>query len=732
MSNAPGLIVDLFAGGGGASWGLEMALGRSVDVAVNHNPEAIAIHAANHPSTRHFVQNIHQVHPLEATGGRPVDVLWASPDCKHFSKAKGTKPKNRNIRELAWVVIPWIRYTRPKLVCVENVEEFLTWGPLDAAGQPIKALAGRTFERWARAIRREGYSLEWRLLKACDHGAPTIRRRLFIVARRDGRPVRWPEPTHGPGRDKPWRTAAECIDWSIPVPSIFDRRKPLVENTLKRIAEGLRRFVIETDRPFIVNPDKAAWVLQANTGVIGRPADWPLSTICQSGSHQQLAEATLTPFIQHVQHGGRGRAGVMSADEPLRTVTAYPKGGGMALVAATLVTNTTGHAPSSLTFPVPTLTTGNQQMLVAANLIHYYGAKPGERPRCAGLDEPFRTATTRAAQRSESERFRPAGGKTAGNRFGLMTAEFAPFIIGSGGPAYSGKPASLARPLGTLTTDNHKTLVTAYLSHFYNTMQDGRLELPMKTVTSLQTSSLQSQVIANSRLRLSGGRHSGLVAVFLSQYYGLSIGSVLWEPTRTATSENKAGLVAAFLTKYYGTALAEPLFRPMSTVTTKHRLGLTTAFLAKYQGQSKHHALTQPFGTLTTKERYGLVASFLTPFGISGSHSAALHELVHHIPLVWVEGEPYVIADIGLRMLTPRELARAQGFPDGYDFAPVMNGKPLTQKAQVAAIGNSVPPDFSYAVVKANLDALNHVEKTRPRRRRRSQPNLFPAERAAV
>jgi len=463
----PGLIVDLFAGAGGASLGLEMALGRAVDVAINHNPAAVAMHKANHPSTRHFVQNIYEVLPRTATLGQPVDVLWASPDCKHFSKAKGGKPLDRNIRDLAWIVVRWAQDAKPKLIFVENVEEFLTWGPLDRKGKPIKERSGETFRKWVKAIQAEGYRVEWRCLRACDYGAPTIRRRLFIVCRLDRKPINWPLATHGPwalnlkpntplaparpGSKllrplQPYRTAAECIDWDLPVRSIFGRKKPLAENTLRRIAEGLRRYVIEAREPFIVPaPEASYWMLQANTGVIGRAADTPFSTILQTGSHQQLAMAQLSPlaleiggndrnacplpldrpfktlltrehkalvtaslvhyyghlpggrprcgsvveplctvtaegnrfglavakvapFIQHVQHSSRGPAGVMPADDPLRTITAYPKGGSMALVTATLMTNTSGHAPGSLNFSLPTLTTGNQQALVTAFL----------------------------------------------------------------------------------------------------------------------------------------------------------------------------------------------------------------------------------------------------------------------------------------------------------------------------------------------------------------------------
>ena len=685
--NQPGLIIDLFAGGGGASLGMEMALGRAVDLAVNHSPEAVAIHLANHPSTHHYIQSIYQVNPYKAVASRPVDVLWGSPDCKHFSKAKGTAPKDRNIRELGWALVPWIRASKPKLVCVENVEEFLTWGPLDSKGKPIKELAGTTFRRWVKAIEREGYRVDWRLLRACDYGAPTIRRRLFVVARRDRKPINWPEPTHGPDRAEPWRTAAECIDWSIPVPSIFGRKKPLAENTLKRIAEGLRRYVLQTSAPFIVElPENVfsdePWIIPAESGLVAPlsveiggndrqacplPMNRPFKTLL-THEHKALAMGNLVPFIQHVQHGGNGKAGVMSAADPLRTITAYPKGGGMALVAA--------------------------------NLVHYYGTKAGGRPRCGDLADPFRTATAAGnrfglmaatlVQTGYGERpgqlprvlglAKPLGTVVAGGgKHALVASRLAPFLAGAGGPEFSGKPVMIDKPMGTLTAENHRALVTAYLSHFYGTMQDGCLVAPMKTITS-------------------GGQHSGLVSVFLSQYYGQSVGSAIYDPVRTLTRENKSGLIAAFLSKYYGTAFAEPLSRPMSTITSHEKLALTTAFLAKYYGKSTCHSLLEPVGTLTTKERYGLVT-------------------VRHIPLVWVEGQPYVIADIGLRMLTPRELARAQGFPDDYNFKPMVRGKRLTQKAQVAAIGNSVPPQFADALIRANLKALDYVP--RPKRRRR-------------
>jgi site-specific DNA-cytosine methylase len=255
------LIVDCFAGGGGASLGITQALGRPVDIAINHSRQAIALHAKNHPDTDHYCEDIWTVEPKAATKGKPVLLLWASPDCRHFSRAKGGKPASPRVRSLAWVVVTWARRVRPRVICLENVEEFQTWGPLHDDGTPDKERQGQTFRRWASHLRNLGYALEYRSLRACDYGAPTTRRRLFIVARCDGNPLVWPTPTHGPGRPHPHRTAAECIDWTIPVPSIFGRKKPLADATEARIAAGIKRFVLDRE-PFIV-PIRSTWAPDA-------------------------------------------------------------------------------------------------------------------------------------------------------------------------------------------------------------------------------------------------------------------------------------------------------------------------------------------------------------------------------------------------------------------------------------------------------------------------------------
>lgn len=322
-----GLIVDNFAGGGGASTGIEAALGRSVDLAVNHSAAAIAMHTANHPRAKHLIEDVWRVDPVEACGGQPVDLAWFSPDCTHFSRAKGSAPKSSKRRALASVVIRWARTVRPRVICLENVEEFLTWGPLDSDGQPDPRRAGKSFRCWLGKLRAQGYRVEWRLLCAADYGAPTTRRRLFLIARCDGLPIVWPEPTHGKGR-LPWRTAAEIIDWSIPCPSIFDRKKPLAEATQKRIAEGLRRYVL--DGRVHAYGNVAALITKHYGGVVGHGMQLPLGTITTK-DHHALTTATLgkTPGKHDVRgwlikyYGGSGRPETQqqSLFEPLHTIT---------------------------------------------------------------------------------------------------------------------------------------------------------------------------------------------------------------------------------------------------------------------------------------------------------------------------------------------------------------------------------------------------------------------------
>lgn len=391
-----GLVVDLFAGGGGASVGLEAALGRPVDIAINHDAVALAVHKANHPETRHLEADIWEVRPEDAVGGRPVDVLWASPDCTHFSVAKGGKPRAQGIRSLAWVVVRWAKAVRPRLIFVENVAEFRGWGPLDADGHPIRVKKGETFARWKRQLERLGYAIDYRVLDASDYGAPTRRRRLFLVARRDGAPIAWPEATHGDpslfSDRRPYRTAAECIDWSIPCPSIFERKRPLAEKTLWRIAEGLRRFVLENPQPFIVNVNHGLvtpTLVQSGYGEReGQAArvpglDKPLGTIVAGGQKHALVAAFLAKH-----YGYRGQRPGLDAREPVSTITATDH---HALTAATLVKLRGENHGAALDAPMPTVTAGGNHLAeVRAFLVAYYGQGVGQ-----SLTDPTRTITTK-------------------------------------------------------------------------------------------------------------------------------------------------------------------------------------------------------------------------------------------------------------------------------------------------------------------------------------------------
>lgn len=350
------LIVDNFAGGGGASTGIEMAIGRSVDIAINHDPAAIAMHKTNHPDTKHYLEDVWDVDPVEAVEGRPVGLAWFSPDCKHFSKAKGGKPVDKNIRGLAWVAVKWAKAVMPRVIMLENVEEFRGWGPLKD-GYPDLERKGETFELFIKALKKLGYKVDFRELRACDYGAPTTRKRFFMIARCDGKPIVWPEPTHGDpeqlevrmGLLKPWRTAAEIIDWDIPCPSIFTRKRPLAENTLKRIARGIQKFIIEADDPFILD----------NNAV----------------------------FLQHyyTHQGKETRASDLR--DPIATIPTANRFGLVTAFISRQFKSSVGHA---LPEPLATTTTVNKSALVSAFLLKYYGSDIGQR-----VNDPLHTITTK-------------------------------------------------------------------------------------------------------------------------------------------------------------------------------------------------------------------------------------------------------------------------------------------------------------------------------------------------
>jgi DNA (cytosine-5)-methyltransferase 1 len=426
------IIVDNFAGGGGASTGIEMATGRSVDIAINHDPAAIAMHKANHPDTEHYCESVWEVNPKEVVKGRPVALAWFSPDCKHFSKAKGGKPVEKGIRGLAWVAVRWAATVRPRVIILENVEEFKTWGPLLENGQPDPKKKGKTFQAFVNALNRQGYQVDWRELRACDYGAPTIRKRLFLIARCDGQPIVWPKPTHGDpesdevksGKLMPWRTAAEIIDWSLPCPSIFERKRPLAENTLRRIARGIQRFVLDNPRPFIVRIGQTGF----GGDRLQYEIEQPLTTITTKAEH-----LLVQPFIAK-HYGGRYTGPGADCKEPLPTVTTVDHN---ALVTAflskyygeTSPTEVRGHTTEE---PLHTISTANRFALVTSHLVKMRGTNIGQ-----PVTAPLQTVTA------------------GGNHFGEVRA----FLLKYYG---AGIGQDVQEPLHTVPTKDRFGLVTIH------------------------------------------------------------------------------------------------------------------------------------------------------------------------------------------------------------------------------------------------------------------------------
>lgn len=447
-----GLVVDLFAGGGGASIGLERALGRSIDIAINHDATALAVHAANHPNTEHFEADIWEVKPIEATRGQPVDVLWASPACTHFSVAKGGRnPLSATIRSLAWVVTRWAKEVRPRVIFVENVPEFQGWGPLGPDRRPCPDRKGKTFRSWVTRLRRMGYAVEWKVLDSANYGAPTRRRRLFVIARCDGAPIVWPAATHGKGL-APFRTAAECIDWSIACPSIFERERPLAAKTMWRIAEGIRRYVINAAQPFIVK----------------------------------------------VNHGGESHR-CESLDAPLSTVTATQRGHAIvAPVFATIDQQGAQRGDTGPEEPLPTIVTKNRHVVVAPTLIQTgYGEREGQRARVPGLHKPLGTIISGGTGGNGKhalvaaflnkhfggvvgqDLFTPASTVTSRDHHSLTAASLVKLRGQCNG-------ASMDEPMPAITAQGmHVAEVRAFLTAYYGNDQQGQsLFDPTRTLTT--------------------------------------------------------------------------------------------------------------------------------------------------------------------------------------------------------------------------------------------------------
>lgn len=461
------LVVDNFAGGGGASTGIELATGYSVDIAINHDPEAIRMHKVNHPNTEHYCENVWAVDPVKACKGHPVGLAWFSPDCKHFSKAKGGKPKDKNIRGLAWVACRWAGLVRPRVIMLENVEEFKTWGPLNRGHHPIKNKQGKTFERFVQQLTDLGYEVDFRELVAADYGAPTMRKRFFMIARCDGEPIVWPEPTHGPadsekveeGLLKPYVGAYTQLDFSLPCPSIFDTSeeikekygiravRPLAQKTMDRIARGIKKFVLENPEPFII---------QCNHGGERRPNDIrePMPTI--TGKH---GYRVVEPYLVQCKYNNEAQ----DVRKPIGTLTTV---GSHLLVEpklAPIIDKAYGGnyqgAGSKVDEPIDTITTVDHNRLIVPTLIQYHSETTQGEVRGQTIKEPVMTID-------------------GSNRYGLVASFLSKFYK-------SGTGQNLREPLHTITTSpGHFGEVRAFLIKYYGEGTGQNIKEPLDTITS--------------------------------------------------------------------------------------------------------------------------------------------------------------------------------------------------------------------------------------------------------
>lgn len=673
------LVVDLFAGAGGASLGLAEAY-REPDVAVNHDPVAIAVHRINHPTTEHYTCDVFEVDPVEATKGRPVGVLWASPDCRHHSKAAGRQPRSKRVRGLAWVVVRWAAACKPRLIHLENVEEFADWGPLLANGQPCQIRKGMTYRRWVRQLENLGYTVEARELVAADHDTPTTRKRLYVVARCDGQPIVWPAPTNSKdGRVlPPWRAAAECIDFSLPACSIFaDKdearawgkahgkhtpKRPLERTSKRRVAKGLWRYTLAHPSPFIA-PLRGSASDHCGTHGIDEPA----TTVSAGGTHHAL----VAPTLIEAAHADESPTGVRRWGDGTKDIgapigTIHAGGGNFALGAAHMVKFRFDSPGTDANLPLPTITAG------------------GAMKRDAG----------------------------AAHALGLATAHLTKFRSKSVG-------AGADEPHPTITSGANSGVVMAYLAPFGQNAAGTDPRDPAQTAVA-------------------GAARYGLVTAHLTEFANTSTQRTfaIDEPLRTQVAQVKGGhfaLASAHLEQANGGYNAEnsghDARRPLSTATAsgaQQRL-VTAYFVKSYSNGGQWSACDQPLGAATTKDRMGLVEVFHVPADIIDAAllprarqvAAFLHEYLPEqfpTPADIVLMGDYVLADITLRMLTPRELARAQGFPDSYVIEwglfddPEHPGqyvrKPITKTQQVRLIGNSVCRKVARDIAAANLASV--------------------------
>lgn len=642
------IVVDFFCGGGGAGTGLEMGLGRTVNVAKNHSPQAISMHTVNHPGAVHFTTDVFEGDPDIECAGKAVGWFHMSPDCTHHSQAAGGQPRKREIRNLSWIGLKWAGKKKPRVISLENVKQILQWGRLiakrdKATGRVVKLSGeiaapgeivpigqqflipdpkqrGRTWRRFVALLEGMGYIVEWKVIKACDFGAPTSRERLFMIARCDGQPIVWPEPTHAKnpvkGQQK-WKTAADCIDFSDLGKSIFGRKKDLAPATLRRVAKGMKKFVIDNPAPFIV--PIANW-----SGELAQSSAEPLRTITSWPRGGSFAMAS--PVIAPATHQGSVR--VNDPMEPLPTVTCANRGE-LTLISPVMV-GTGGPEysgkPTTANQPAGTLMTQNHRAIAAAHLVKFRFNDAGK-----AMDEPLPTIT------SGGNYQRPAG---AAHALGISTV----FMAQMNGGFNTTDAKGMDEPLTTVTnTGSQQQLVTANLIHLRGNCDARAADEPLRTISA-------------------GGEHHGLVSAFMERAFGASVGQRLEEPapTITAGGGGKSSLVSLKL-------------------SPEHEAGAlrVAAFLISYYGTENISACDAPAPTITTKDRLAMVT-------------------------VMVKGTPYVIVDICLRMLKPAELYKAQGFPADYVISHGADGKPFTKTQQVHMCGNSVSPPPMAALARAN------------------------------
>ena len=655
--------------------GIELATGRPVDIAINHDADAIAMHAANHPYTTHYQEDVFAIDPMKVTGGRPVGIAWFSPDCKHFSRAKGNKPVEHKIRGLSWVIIKWaMSGVAPRCIFMENVEEIQTWGPLivdaDGKSRPDPERSGETFKAFVgmlsdgvapdcpalaeaceflkikrgsaeeqRLINGLGYKVEFSVIRACDVGAPTIRKRFILVARNDGKPIVFPKPTHGKGKGlKPYRTAAECIDWSIPCPSIFGRKKPLVENTLRRIARGLDKFVIKNPKPYI---------LEMNYDNPLQDVNRPMSTQTSANHHYLI-----TPSLVQANY-----------ENPSQDVSK----------------------------PMSTQTAVNKHFAVTPYMVPIgYGENKGQAPRVNSVEEPASTVVSSCKQ--------------------YLTA-----------------PHLIKFQQNSLGQEPEKPLDTVMLgaTRFGTVMPS-----IMQYHAEQSAGETRGQKCGEPLMTVDGSPRYAVNALYLTKHFSGegSKASDIDSPAPTVTAKDLSSLTAANLVHYYGGEdHASPSDSPVPTVTVEPRHYLCTSNLCVLRKNMDGKDAKAPMPTLTTSAgHFAEIRTYILPVeqGAELGRWAEVRELLNkyagynlkdnEILIIEINGTPYFIGDIGMRMLEPEELKLAQGFPVDYiiDIESII-GKKYSKAKQIARLGNAVCPPVATALIRANCPELAYKRPIR-------------------